>query len=166
MDDRADSPRTGSERETLAGFLDYQRATLARKCAGLGADQLRERAVPPSNLSLLGLVRHVTDVEAGWFRHGVNGEVRTSHYASADEPDADFLDADGADVEEAFAAWRDECARARDIVAGHSLDHTFSNRNGTEISLRWVLVHMIEEYARHNGHADLLRQRIDGATGE
>jgi uncharacterized damage-inducible protein DinB len=165
-EERTEPPYTGDERATLVGFLDFHRDTLDMKCTGLSDQQLRQRAVPPSSLSLLGLVRHLTEVERGWFRQGVNGETAiTPLYYSEEQPDGDFDNVDDADVEQAFAAWRAACQQSREIIAAHALDHTFTRR-GRWISLRWVLVHMIEEYARHNGHADFLRERIDGVTGE
>ncbi|MFC5750777.1 DinB family protein [Actinomadura rugatobispora] len=149
----------------LAGFLQYQRETLAMKCAGLTAEQLKQRSVPPSAMSLLGLVRHMAEVERVWFRIRLRGEDISYRWKRRPEDDIDFQ-IDRADPDEAFAAWDEECARSRDIVrAAASLDITGRHRE-REVSLRWVLVHMIEEYARHNGHADLLRERIDGATGE
>lgn len=163
--DRVDPPATGDERATLTAFLDYHRGTLAWKCEGLTDAQLRERAIPPSALSLLGLVRHLAEVERGWFRRGVAGEKVEYRYCTDDDPEADFGRVAEASVEEAFAAWREECDRSRAIVAAApSLDATFGQRSPH--SLRWLLCHMIEEYARHNGHADLLRERLDGATGE
>jgi uncharacterized damage-inducible protein DinB len=166
MPDRRDPDLTAAERPLLAGFLDYYRDTLASKCAGLSAEQLAERAVPPSPLSLLGLVRHMAEVECGWFRR-LNGETITHRYYSEDNPDGDFLDAaaDPAQVEDAYRYWQDEIAHAREVASAHSLDDTFERR-GETISLRWILVHMIEEYARHCGHADFLRERIDGSTGD
>jgi uncharacterized damage-inducible protein DinB len=163
-DDRIEPPLTGSEREILRGYLDWHRATLARKCAGLSADDLRRRSMPPSSLSLLGLVRHLAEVERSWFRRVVDGQ------------DVPFLwgrdhaaahDVAGARPEEAFAAWQAEIAVARDIEAAvPSLDVTgIDRRSGEEYSLRRVLLHLVQEYARHNGHADLIRERIDGATG-
>jgi uncharacterized damage-inducible protein DinB len=165
---RTEPPDAGDERATLAGFLDYHRDTLEWKCTGLTPEQLRERVVPPSTLSLLGLVRHMAEVERGWFRRGVAGEDVGPLYYTEDEPDRDFDDVDGAtadDVEGAFAAWRFEVRRAREISVATPLDHMLTRRDQT-LSHRWVLVHMIEEYARHNGHADLLRERLDGAKGE
>ncbi|WP_019629312.1 DinB family protein [Actinomadura atramentaria] len=165
---RVDPPHEGDERAVLCGFLEYQRETLAWKCSGLSAAQLRVRAVPPSELSLLGLVRHMTDVERGWFLGVVGGEdVRPFYWADDRRQDVDFA-VDDADPDEAFRLWREACARSREVVASaESLDVAgVHRRNGSAYSLRWVLTHMIEEYARHNGHADLLRERIDGATGE
>ncbi|HEX6501257.1 MAG TPA: DinB family protein [Micromonosporaceae bacterium] len=157
-------PLIAGEREMLDAWLDFHRATLVHKCAGLTVEQLRERACPPSSLSLLGLVRHMTDVERGWFT-GFAGGDRTKRYSSPDNPDGDFDDVDGADPQEAFAAFAEECDTSRSLVAGRDLDETYVHWRGEEISLRWIYVHMIEEYARHNGHADLLRERIDGTVG-
>ena len=156
----------------LAGWLDWHRATLEMKCAGLTPSELATRAVEPSGLSLLGLVRHMADVERGWFRRGLAGEDAPRLYYSDADPDGDFdnIDpktTDAQTVDTAFATWRAECARAREVVAAlPTLDVLFTHRSGTELSARWVLVHMVEEYSRHNGHADLLRERIDGVTGE
>jgi uncharacterized damage-inducible protein DinB len=164
---RQDPPYIADERQMLEAWLDFHRQTLLAKCAGLTADQLRLRAAPPSTLSLLGLVRHMAEVERGWFRRGVAQEAIASRWLSDEAEDADFDDVDEADVEEALAAWREEIERAREVVAAAAdLEQTFvRHRDQDEISLRWVLVHMVEEYARHNGHADILRERIDGATG-
>jgi len=158
-------PRIGDERTILESFLEWQRTTLADKCAGLDPAQLRSRAAPPSTLSLLGLVRHLTEVERGWFQRTLALEDSPRVYSSDQDPDGDFDNVDDANVDEAFATWRRECERSRQIAAGHQLEDTGRQRNGTEVSLRWILVHMVEEYSRHNGHADLLRERIDGATG-
>jgi hypothetical protein len=163
--DRTLPPLEADERETLTAFLDAQRATLAIKCGGLADDQLRERAVPPSALSLLGLIRHMAEVERNWFRPLLGGEEMAGIYA----PGLDWemaWDVGIADVGEAFCLWRAECDHARELVsAAPSLDCT-GMRGGYRFTLRWVLTHMVEEYARHNGHADLLRERIDGQTGE
>jgi uncharacterized damage-inducible protein DinB len=161
----SDLPRDADERTTLTAFLDWQRATLARKCDGLTPDQLRARSAPPSTLSLLGLLRHMADVERGWFRRTLAMEDIAYLYSSDTNPDGDFDDVDTADVDDAFVTWRAECERARQIVAERQLDDTGRQRSGKTISLRWILVHMVEEYSRHNGHADLLRERIDGAVG-
>jgi uncharacterized damage-inducible protein DinB len=160
---RTDAPLVADERAMLDGWLDFHRATLLHKCAGLDEDQLRRRTCPPSTLSLLGLVRHMTEVEHAWFGRvaGQPGRI----YSSPERPDADFDDVDTADVTEAFATFERECALSREIAAGRDLDDTFRGRRGHPISLRWLYVHMIEEYARHNGHADLIRERIDGAVG-
>jgi uncharacterized damage-inducible protein DinB len=157
-------PRNGDERSTLLAFLVWQRATLARKCEGLEPDQLRIRSAEPSSLSLLGLVRHMADVERGWFRSTLAGEDLQERYSSEDDRDGEFDNVDNADVDEAFAAWREECGRADEIISRRALDATGHQRTGREVSMRWILIHMIEEYSRHNGHADLIRERIDGAT--
>ncbi|WP_370645240.1 DinB family protein [Pseudonocardia sp. DSM 110487] len=166
-DNRPRPPAAAEERTMLAGWLDYHRATLELKCAGLAPAQLVTRAAEPSSLSLLGLVRHMADVERGWFRRRLGREYAPPLYYSDDDPDGDFDNVDPAAVDVAFAAWRAECARAREIAeALPSLDVMITDRVGRRLSARWVLVHMVEEYARHNGHADLLRERIDGVTGE
>ena len=165
--DRVDPPYIGSEREILVAFLDWHRATFEAKCAGVPSERLSERGVPPSSLSLHGLVRHLGGVERWWFRIQFAGEDIPLLYYSDDDPDQDFDRLDG-EVSEAFAVWRRECERSRQIVAAaSSLEQTGTLKsNGQPVSLRRVLVNMIAEYARHNGHADLLRERIDGATGQ
>jgi uncharacterized damage-inducible protein DinB len=167
--DRIDPEPVADERTTLRGFLDYHRKTLLWKCDGLSADQLRLRTVPPSTMSLLGLVRHMADVERNWFRRVLAGEdAPPIFYSRPDNLDGEFDDVDSADVDDAFARWNEEADAARRIEASFaSLDDTVHDkRHDADLSLRWVLVHMIEEYSRHNGHADLLREQIDGATGE
>jgi uncharacterized damage-inducible protein DinB len=163
---RTDPPFEAGERKLLDAFLDYHRATLAIKCDGLDDAQLRTRSAPPSSLSLLGLVRHMADVERGWFRRVLGGEEAPPHFWSEDDQDGDFDNVDEADVAEAFATWRAECEHARQLVAAAPSLEVTGLRRGEAVPLRWILVHMIEEYARHNGHADLLRERIDGAVGE
>ena len=167
-DRRTPPPFISSERAMLDSWLDFHRATLAMKCEGLDADRLRSRSVPPSALSLLGLVRHMAEVERAWFRGILAGqEFHRGIYWTAQDRDGDFDLVDHADVSEAFSTWRQECDNARRAAAGLPLDTVGKRlRHGHEVSLRWILVHMIEEYARHNGHADLLRERIDGATGD
>ena len=154
------------ERETLTAFLEFQRATLARKCDGLTDSQLREGAVPPSRLSLLGIVRHMAEVERNWFRPVLGGEPMATIFGPDMDWEAAFRDVATADVAEAFRLWQAECEHARTLVAAApSLDVRGFRLRGW-VSLRWVLTHMIEEYARHNGHADLLRERLDGSTGD
>ncbi|GAA2584316.1 DinB family protein [Actinomadura fulvescens] len=162
---RTEPPLAGDERATLTGFLQWQRETFAWKCGGLTAEQLRERNVPPSNLSLLGLVRHLAEVERGWFRMALRGEDIGFRW-KRDRGDDSPFEVDDADPDEAFAAWAEECALAREIVDATESLGTTTGFRGEVYSLRWILTHMIEEYARHNGHADLIRERIDGATGE
>ena len=163
---RIDPAFVGDERTMLTSFLDYHRATLALKCEGLDTEQLRRRAVPPSAMSFLGLVRHLADVERNWFRRVLAGEDAPPLFYSADDPDGEFDHVDQADPAEAFTFWRDECAHARELVAAADSLEVTGLRRGEPVSLRFILVHMIEEYSRHNGHADLLRERIDGVVGE
>jgi len=165
-DTRVTPPAVGGEREILSAMLDWHRATFELKCAGLTPRQLSERAVPPSSLSLHGLVRHLAGVERWWFRIQFAGVDVPVPYYSDDDPNQDFDRLDG-NPDEAFAVWRAECEQSRRITAAAgSLDETgIRKRTGEPISLRRILVDMIAEYARHNGHADLLRERIDGATG-
>ena len=155
------------ERAALEDWLEYHRSTLLVKCQGLTGEQLAERAVPPSSLSLLGLVRHMTDVERAWFRIRCAGQTGLSfRYATDAAPDADFDFAEPSGAEDGLAAYREECELARAAMKGRSLDDTFFHQlRGVTMDVRWVYLHMIEEYARHNGHADLLREQIDGVTG-
>ena len=165
-DARTDVPRTGGERELLRAYLDFHRETLALKCAGLSDDDLRRRTTP-SSLTLLALVRHMAEVERAWFRRVIDGQdVPLVWSDRLDFQEA--YDASAAAPEEAFAAWQAEVAIARDIeAAAPSLDVTgVDRRSGDEYSLRRVMLHLIQEYARHNGHADLLRERIDGRVGQ
>jgi len=164
--ERVDPPYHATEQEMLTAWLEYERATLAMKCDGLSPDQLVTLAVPPSTLTLLGLVRHMAEVERGWFRRTLAGEDVPHLYTTADDPEAEF-DAARAGVEETFSAWEEECEESRQVVLrAASLEDFGRQRLGNTVSLRWILVHMIEEYARHNGHADLLRERLDGSVGE
>ncbi|MFF3545624.1 DinB family protein [Streptomyces platensis] len=163
--ERREFPAVAGEREMLQGWLDFHRDTLLAKCTGLTADQLTQASSTPSTLTLLGLVRHMTDVERSWFRKRFIGERIDNHYFTEDQPDADFDVLDPAAAEAHFAAFRTEIEACDKAVADRGLDETFSPRPGRTLNLRWIYVHMIEEYARHNGHADLLRERIDGATG-
>ena len=166
-DPRVEPAFIADERTMLTNWLNWHRETLEVKCQRLSDEQLRERSVPPSPMSLLGLVRHMIDVEHIWFRVVIEGEDTPPPITTPDNPDGAFLDVDRASPEEAFALWQAETAHAREVSAGLPLDAIGKKqRHGEDCSHRWVLVHMIEEYARHNGHADLIRERIDGATGE
>jgi Protein of unknown function (DUF664) len=165
-DTRRDPPVTADERATLQGFLDYHRDTLMWKCAGLTDEQLKARPLATTNLSLLGLVRHLADVERSWFRRRVAGEDAPPIFYTDAEIDLDIDPPPDADPAADFAIWRAEVAACDAAVAGRGLDDTFISGRGNPLSLRWLYSHMIEEYARHNGHADLIRQAIDGATGE
>ena len=172
--DPADDPREGGviggdERATLVEYLRTQRLTLEIKCSGLDAEQLARRSVEPSTMSLLGLVRHMADVERAWFRRVLAGEDAPRIYSTEEDRDGDFdgAVADDAVVEDAWRRWREEVAFAEAFVNdAPDLGVTGSHVHYGAISLREVLVHMIEEYARHNGHADLLRERIDGRVGQ
>jgi len=166
---RIDPAGLSAERELLIGFLRWQRDTLRIKCAGLDAEQLARRAVEPSGLSLLGLVRHVAEVERSWMREQMAGLDIAPLFGDARDADFDGATADPAAVAEALDAWRAEIAftdrfvaEAPDLDVASAVPHSSLG----PVSLRWVLVHLVEEYARHNGHADLLRERIDGTVGE
>jgi Protein of unknown function (DUF664) len=163
--DRTDPPQVSGDRDSLDAWVDYHRATLLMKCADLGPEQLVERSCPPSTLSLLGLVRHLTEVEA-WF-HDFDGEPAGEWYSTDEDPDACFNAVDPSRAEADLAAYRASVERARRAVEARNLDEISPEPDdGRPVSLRWIYLHMIEEYARHNGHADLLRERIDGKTGE
>ncbi|MGH3647140.1 MAG: DinB family protein [Micromonosporaceae bacterium] len=164
--EREHAPRAVGEREMLDAWLEFHRQTLLMKCAGLTTEQLRLRSAEPSSLSLLGLVRHMAEVERWWFRSAWLEERLPWLFSTDEEEDLDFDGVDTADAEADFATFRAEVEEARKAAAGRSLDDSFVGRRGHEINLRWVYVHMIEEYARHNGHADLIRERIDGAVGD
>ena len=161
--ERADPGRILGERQALEAWLDFHRDTLLRKCIGLTADQLKERPVPPSRLSMLGLVRHMTEVERWWFRvHAANTDM--SFPCDPDETGQDFEGLDDADAAANIEAFKQEIGHARAAVADKQLDDVVpSHGNHPERTrdIRWIYLHMIEEYARHNGHADLLRERID-----
>ncbi|MFN2522519.1 MAG: DinB family protein [Mycobacteriales bacterium] len=166
--ERLDPELVGPERVALEQWLDFHRATLLQKCAGLTAEQLKTRSTPPSGLSLLGLVRHMTEVERWWFRMHAAGEDLVFPY-DADSTGLDFDEVDEADAAADLDAYLDECAAARAAVADKDLDVVVPSRGAHPErvrDVRWIYLHMIEEYARHNGHADLLRERIDGATGD
>jgi uncharacterized damage-inducible protein DinB len=171
--DPADDPRESEgppvgERETLVQYLRAYRLTLQMKCDGLTADQLAQRSVPPSTLSLLGLVRHLAEVERSWTRRVMRGEDAPRLWGAPGK-DADFDGAVGEPdgVDRAFAAWRIEMDATDALVAETEDLGTMSASTAAEpIALREVLVHLIEEYARHCGHADLLRERIDGRVGQ
>jgi hypothetical protein len=165
-DSRIAQPLVGDERTILTAALDWHRQTFELKCSGVPPERLSDKNIQPSGLSLHGLVRHLAAVERWWFRQQFAGEDVPMLYYSDDDPNQDFDSLDG-DPAEAFAVWRAECDRAREIVAqAASLDQTGTRvSDGRPVSLRRMLVDMIAEYARHDGHADLLRERIDGATG-
>ena len=164
---RTDDDARG-ERDTLLEYLRHYRLTLELKCEGLDAEQMARRSVPPSTLSLLGLVRHLAKVEHSWFRRVMEGQDLPRIYWSEEDRDLDFNGAvaDPAVVEDAWATWRREVAHAEEYVDAAPSFDVLATVHGTEIELRSVLVHLVEEYARHLGHADLLRECIDGRTGQ
>jgi uncharacterized damage-inducible protein DinB len=166
--ERAEPGLILDERRSLEALLDFHRDTLLSKCAGLTAGQLKERTVPPSRLSLLGLVRHMTDIERWWFRiHATDTDM--PFLFDPDHTGQDFEALDDADAAANLEAFRQEVERARAAVAGQQLDDVVpSHGHHPERTrdIRWIYLHMIEEYARHNGHADLIRERIDGVTGD
>ena len=165
--ERVDPDLPGGEREMLTQYLDYHRATLRMKCAGLSEEQLKRRAVAPSGLSLLGLVRHLTEVERNWFTRMLDGQPYAPQYWSEDDPDGDFDNLDSTSVTEVWASYDAAVAESRRITASFAdVADLARGTTGRPRNVRWVLVHLIEEYARHNGHADLLREAIDGVTGE
>ena len=147
-------------------WMDYQRSTLLWKCELLDGEDLARRGVPPSPLSLLGIVRHMTLVEWSWFEEVFAGTETASPIPTDLDRDADWNDLNPSRAMEDIERFQRQCEVSRKIVAGaQSFDEVAANFRDT-ISLRWIMVHMIEEYARHNGHADLLREQIDGAVGE
>ncbi|MER5893059.1 DinB family protein [Streptomyces sp. NPDC001876] len=167
-DERTEPAFDAAERQMLEGWLDYHRQTLVMKCAGLTDAQLREASVPPSEFTLLGLVRHLAEVERGWFREVLTGEDVPPIYGSDEDPDGEFHLTEADTWDEAHTTWLAEIEVARLNAAKFELDglSVGLSSQGKPFSLRWIYTHMIEEYARHNGHADLVRERIDGTTGE
>jgi hypothetical protein len=167
--DPRESGYTRGERATLLEYLRAYRLTLEMKCEGLTPEQLARRSVPPSTLSLLGLIRHLADVEYSWFRRVMGRRLDLPRmWGKSERPDGDFDGAVGTQecVDEAYALWRAEVTYAESFVAAAPLDVLGRHAEDGEIELREVLVHLIEEYARHCGHADLLRECIDGRTGQ
>jgi len=169
MVDRVEDPRRTlpgfelGEREMLEEWLEYHRTTLLLKCEGLDDFGRKSRPIPTSTLSLHGLVRHMTDVERHWFQRTLLKDPDVPPVWRDDVEDVEF-EVDSADWESDLAAWRAECDASRQAAAAHALDDTGLRRD-QPCSLRWIYVHMIEEYARHNGHADLIRELIDGEVG-
>lgn len=162
--ERIDPPFAADEKTTLAAYLDYHRATLLRKVAGLTDEQARWSPVP-SGTSLFGLVSHLTGVERWWFASVIAG-LDVAFPWRDDDPDADWRGPDGATLAEVVTAYEAECARSREVYAAADLDTVVTEGPRAGRNVRYVVVHMIEETARHNGHADLLREQLDGGTGE
>ncbi len=164
-------PQQGSERETLVAFLDYYRAVLIDKASGLTDEQLKVR-LEPSTLTLGGLLNHMALVEDDWFTSDVAGGNLPEPWSSApweDDPDWEFTSASEVPADELFTRYRDAIARSNQVIASVAELETLSekaNQEGEKWSLRWILIHMIEETARHCGHADLIRESIDGAVGD
>ena len=164
-DERFTLTTEATERELLTTFLEFQRNALVRKCAGLSDAQLRARAIPSSGVSLIGLVRHLATVERWYFQSVIAGESPGSIYDY--ESDEAFRDVDAATGDATFAIWRAEIEQSRRITDAFDLEAVSAiPTEGLVVTLRWVLVHMIDEYARHLGHADMVREAIDGVTGE
>ena len=159
-----DGPLTGPDRPILEAYLAYQRRTLLNICAGLTGEQLAARPLASSNLSLLGLVRHLAWVERTWFRERAQGQQLEPMYGPALGKDTDFDDLDPAEADAAFARLQGEWRLCDEAVGGMAFEDTYEHR-GETYSLRMTYVHMIAEYARHNGHADLIRELVDGNVG-
>jgi uncharacterized damage-inducible protein DinB len=168
-DPRESETPTVDERSTLLDYLRRYRLTLRMKCADLDAEQLARRSVPPSTMSLLGLLRHMAEVERSWFRRVMAGQDSPRLYGATQDPGGDFNGsvANPTVVEDAWRSWQAEIAFAEQFVKDTAdLATTGTAKDGSDVPLRDILVHMIEEYARHCGHADLLRERIDGRVGQ
>jgi uncharacterized damage-inducible protein DinB len=164
-DRRTEPPYLLGDREMLEAWLEFHRTTLLLKCEGLGDAQRKARPVATSNLSLHGLVRHMAEVERGWFTKVLLSVPDAPPiFYDPDVEDSELVPLDDADWTADLAAWQAECETSRRNAAGKELRFTGEDR-GDAVSLRWIYVHMIEEYARHNGHADLLRELLDGAVG-
>lgn len=167
---RTDPPQSGSELRLLTGYLDYQRETLLQKTGGLSREQLARR-LPPSTLTLGGLLNHLALVEDSWFRVRFSGLPPVEPWGDVDwdaDPDWEFRTAAELEPEQLRRRYREACARSRDVVeqAGDLDALSAVPRDGQPFSLRWMLLHLLEETARHNGHADLLREAVDGVVGE
>ena len=168
-DDRRSEPDFGlGERAMLESWLEFHRMTLMLKCEGLDDERRKARPVATSHLSLHGLVRHMAEVERSWFSRTLLADADEPYlYCERDvDDDRELVPLDAAVWEDDLATWQAECQRSRDNAAQLDLDYAGRQRTGNAVTLRWIYHHMIEEYARHNGHADLLREAIDGATGE
>lgn len=165
--ERPEPIRSGPEHDQLESWLDYYRTTLVKKCAGLSVEQLVERPVASSDLSLLGLIRHLSVVEQYWFEVVFAHRTVEAYYRDDSDVDADFHDLSDASLDEVMSTFDAACAHSRECARGQNLaTPSPPSRAGRDVTLRWIYLHMIEEYARHCGHADLLRELIDGVTGD
>jgi uncharacterized damage-inducible protein DinB len=154
------------ERAMLEGWLEFHRVTLLLKCEGLSDDERKDRPVPTSVLSLHGLLRHMAEVERGWFQRVLLGDKGAHHlWPDDNNDDSDIFPLDDANWDDDLAIWYAECETSRGAAKDKSLDFFGTSRSGNPVSLRWIYTHMIEEYARHNGHADIIRELIDGSVG-
>ncbi|HEV8557530.1 MAG TPA: DinB family protein [Actinophytocola sp.] len=165
-DDRPQAPTVGGERDQLIGFLDFLRATVVWKCGDLTDEQARRSLVPSKLVTLAGLVSHLTLVEEWWFANVVGGEPDRWDEASTADPDVDWKQGADTPLPELVAAYQAQCEVSRRYVAERDLDDVITAPNGKQFNVRWVLLHMIEETARHAGHLDLIREMTDGLTGE
>lgn len=155
-----------TEREMLEAWLDFHRVTLLIKVEGVDDEGRKARPIATSKLSLHGLVRHMAEVERSWFRRVLQSEPDAPHiWYDLSLEDSDMVPLDDANWQDDLAAWHQECERSREAAAGRTLEDVGVTEQGTSCSLRWIYAHMIEEYARHNGHADLIRELVDGAVG-
>jgi uncharacterized damage-inducible protein DinB len=163
-DGRTDPPGRGDERAQLAAFLDYQRETVVLKASGL-SDADAARRLVPSLTTVAGLIRHLADVERSWFLEEFEGQEYLAYRWSEEDPDGEFRIAEGERLGDIIADYLAACALSREVVARHDLEEP-SHARGGAVSLRWIMIHMIEETARHLGHIDILREQLDGVTGE
>jgi hypothetical protein len=165
--ERVDPALISDERTSLSEWLDFHRATLLQKCEGLSGAQLVQASIPPSNLTLLGLVQHMALVEFGWFEQVFAASGAAEPFDTHDDPEYEFTHLDPAQAEAMLDLFRRQCEKARQVVAAASgLDELSKGPQREPRDLRWIMIHMIEEYARHNGHADLIREAIDGVVGD
>ncbi|CRK58423.1 Protein of unknown function DUF664 [Alloactinosynnema sp. L-07] len=164
-DSRIDPPRTGGELDQLTAFLDYLRGTVVRKTLGLSEEDAHRVLLPSELMTVAGLLSHLRWVEAWWFDVVLNGRPDRAPYTEED-PDGEFRIAADMTVATLVADYEEQCSVSRGIVAGLPLDHVATYLDGKQVNVRWVLIHMIEETARHAGHMDIIREQLDGATGE
>ncbi len=163
--DRTELELTGSELEQLTAWLDFYRATLLMKCADLSVEELARASVPPSSMTLLGILRHMSVVEQYWFQVVFAG-LDVQLFYKSDDRDGDFNNLSDTPLDEVARRYLETCEQSRALIRGHDLKEVAAaRRHGRRVDLRWIHLHMLEEYARHCGHADLLRECIDGTTG-